>query len=123
MQGETQAVLTGVSRPGRSYWAISLRRLMRKKVGVACLSVIVVMYGAGILSPLVTPYGYNDQNLDIAKQPPPWGGAKIIEKTVVATGNLGSEPKRDHPRSSSAKNGERTGDIFRWESRWGDKTG
>ena len=90
MQGEAQAVLTGVSRPSRSYWAISLRRLMRKKVGVACLSVIVVMYGAGILAPLVTPHGFNDQNLDIAKQPPPWVGAKIIEKTVVATGTRGA---------------------------------
>ena len=90
MRGESQSVLTGVSRPSRSYWAISLGRLMRKKVGVACLSVIVLMYGAGILAPVVTPYGFNDQNLDIAKQPPPWGGAKFIEKTVVATGTRGA---------------------------------
>ena len=89
MRGEAQAVLTGVPRPGRSYWAISLRRLMRKKVGVACLSIIVLMYGAGIFSPLVTPYGFNDQNLDIAKQPPPWVGAKVIEKTVVAADSVG----------------------------------
>ena len=54
----------------RSYWAISLRRLLRKKIGLTCLSVILVMYGAGILAPLVTPYGYNDQNLSIAKQGP-----------------------------------------------------
>ena len=54
----------------RSYWAISLRRLLRKKIGLTCLSVILVMYGAGILAPLVTPYGYNDQNLAIAKQGP-----------------------------------------------------
>ncbi len=89
MRGEAQAVLTGVPRPGRSYWAISLRRLMRKKVGVACLGIIVLMYGAGIFSPLVTPYGFNDQNLDIAKQPPPWVGAKVIEKTVVAADSVG----------------------------------
>ena len=69
--------------PDRSYWAISLRRFLGKKVGVACLGVIVVMYGAGIFAPLVTPYGFNDQNLDIAKQPPPWGGATVFEKTVV----------------------------------------
>ena len=54
----------------RSYWAISFRRLLRKKIGVACLSIIVVMYGAGILAPVVTPYDYNDQNLSIAKQGP-----------------------------------------------------
>ena len=28
------------------------------------------MYGSGILAPLVTPYGYNDQNLSNAKQSP-----------------------------------------------------
>ena len=87
MQGKAQAASTGLSRPSRSYWAISLGRLMRKKVGVACLSIIVVMYGAGIFAPLVTPYGFNDQNLDIAKQPPPWVEAKVIEKTVVAAGS------------------------------------
>lgn len=54
----------------RSYWAISLHRLLRKKVGVTCLTVILIMYGCGILAPLVTPYGYNDQNLSIAKQGP-----------------------------------------------------
>lgn len=54
----------------RSYWAISLRRLLRKKIGVASLSAIILMYGAGVLSPLVTPYGYNDQDLNVAKQGP-----------------------------------------------------
>ena len=55
---------------GRNYWAISLRRLLSNKLGVACLSVILLLYGAGILAPLVTPYGYNDQDLTNVKQPP-----------------------------------------------------
>jgi ABC-type dipeptide/oligopeptide/nickel transport system permease subunit len=55
---------------GQSYWALSLRRLLRKKLGVACLAVILLMYGSGVLAPLVTPYGYNDQNLSMAKQGP-----------------------------------------------------
>ena len=90
MQAEAQVVLSGQPRRSRSYWAISVRRLMRKKVGVICLSIIAVMYGAGILAPLVTPYGFNDQNLNIAKQPPPWVGAKVIEKTVVPTDTRGA---------------------------------
>ncbi|MCH8801604.1 MAG: ABC transporter permease [Chloroflexi bacterium] len=53
-----------------SYWAISFRRLLRKKIGVACLTVILLMYGSGILAPLVTPYGFNDQDLTITKQGP-----------------------------------------------------
>ena len=53
---------------------MALRRLLRKKVAVACLVVIGVMYLAGAFtifrSP--TPYGYNDQNLqaDAVKQGP-----------------------------------------------------
>ena len=53
-----------------SYWAISIRRLLRKKIGVTCLVIIAIMYGSGILAPLVTPYGYNDQDLSITKQTP-----------------------------------------------------
>jgi len=53
-----------------SYWAISIRRLLRKKLGVACLIIILLMYGSGILAPLVTPYGFNDQDLSITKQGP-----------------------------------------------------
>lgn len=65
------AALAG-ERPqrGRNYWAISLRRLLRKKVGVVCLALIVLMYGAGILAPVVTPYDYNNQDLAAAKQGP-----------------------------------------------------
>ncbi|SVA75705.1 uncharacterized protein METZ01_LOCUS128559 [marine metagenome] len=44
--------------------------MFRKKIGVACLAVILVMYGSGILAPLVTPYGFNEQDLSIAKQTP-----------------------------------------------------
>ncbi|PKB79711.1 MAG: hypothetical protein BZY88_11955 [SAR202 cluster bacterium Io17-Chloro-G9] len=50
-----------------------MARLMRKKVAVACIAVIVVMYGSGVLAPLVAPYGYNDQNLATVKERPSWG--------------------------------------------------
>ena len=53
-----------------SYWAISIHRLLRKKIGVTCLVIIAIMYGSGILAPLVTPYDYNDQDLSITKQSP-----------------------------------------------------
>lgn len=61
------------AQPSQGYWAVSLRRLLRKKLAVACLGVILLMYGAGILAPLATPYGYNDQDLSIAKQGPSLG--------------------------------------------------
>jgi len=67
-----EAELTVVPNLERSpsYWAISIRRLLRKKLGVACLTIILLMYGSGILAPLVTPYGFNDQDLSITKQGP-----------------------------------------------------
>jgi len=67
---EAQPVLGPRRQSSPSYWVISLRRLFRKKIGVACLAVILVMYGSGILAPLVTPYGFNEQDLSIAKQTP-----------------------------------------------------
>ena len=70
LRDETQPALDPPGQANRSYWAISFRRLLRKKVGVTCLAVILLMYGSGILAPLVTPYGYNDQDLSITKQGP-----------------------------------------------------
>lgn len=70
MRDEAEAVFTELPRSNRSYWVISVKRLLRKKLGVLCLSIILIMYGAGVLSPLVTPYDYNDQNLAEAKQGP-----------------------------------------------------
>ena len=58
---------------GRNYLTISLRRFLRNRVGVVCLAIILLMYGAGIFAPLVTPYGYNEQNTESianVKQPP-----------------------------------------------------
>ena len=71
MRSENTGVLGEASpRRGRSYLSISLRRLQGNRVGVACLVVILLMYGAGVLAPVVTPYGYNEQNLEITKQGP-----------------------------------------------------
>ncbi len=67
---QAQPALSEQGQHSPSYWAISIRRLLRKKIGVTCLIVITIMYGAGVLAPLVTPYGFNDQNLSITKQSP-----------------------------------------------------
>ena len=70
LSNEAQSAIATRHASSRNYWAISLRRLLRKKVGVACLTIILLMYGSGVLAPLVTPYGYNDQDLSITKQGP-----------------------------------------------------
>ena len=70
MQTEAQEQPVIQHQRSRGYWSISLRRLMGKKVGVACLAIILVMYLAGIFSTWVTPYGYDDQDLSRSKQGP-----------------------------------------------------
>jgi ABC-type dipeptide/oligopeptide/nickel transport system permease subunit len=44
----------------------SLRRLLRKRIAVACLAVISVFYVVGAFAPLIAPYGYAKQNLDLS---------------------------------------------------------
>ena len=71
MRSEAQPIPATPARRARSYWSISLHRLLRKKVALGCLAVILLMYGWGSLTILteftgfgqVTPYGYNEQNL------------------------------------------------------------
>lgn len=53
-----------------SLWRQALRRFARKRVGIACLVVILILYFSGILAPWVTPYGFNEQDLSKALQGP-----------------------------------------------------
>jgi len=57
---------------GRSLWRIAWSRFKRRKVAVAGLVFIILIYAAGILAPWVAPYDYRTQNLDRARQPPSW---------------------------------------------------
>ena len=66
---ETQPTFPAAVR-GQSLWSQSLRRLMRKKVGVACLALILIMYLAGIFAAWVTPYDYKEQDYSALKQRP-----------------------------------------------------
>ena len=55
---------------GESEWRAVWRRLRRKRLAMASLVVIGLIYGAGILAPLIAPYSYNQTNLDIPRQGP-----------------------------------------------------
>ncbi|MBI4336540.1 MAG: ABC transporter permease [Chloroflexi bacterium] len=48
---------------GEGPWARLLRRFLHKKVAVACLALVVALYLAGVLAPLLAPYGYNQTDL------------------------------------------------------------
>ena len=63
MASEGLAQLTLAQSQTQGYWGQAWRRLVRKKIGLVCLGIIIVIYLAGSLASWITPYGYNDQNL------------------------------------------------------------
>ena len=50
-------------RGSRGLWGALTARLLKKKVAVACLIVIGVLYGSGAFAPVVAPYSYRDPDL------------------------------------------------------------
>ena len=70
MAVEGQRAIFKPAAEGRSLWSQSLRRLLRKKVGMTCLVVIFVLYMAGILAPWVTPYSYRELDLSSVREGP-----------------------------------------------------
>lgn len=91
--------------PGREAW----RRLLRKKVAMASLVFLVLLYLAGLFAPWVAPYDHLQQDLDNARQGPSlahplgtdrlgrdilsriiWGArtAAIVSLAAVGTGSI-----------------------------------
>lgn len=84
----------GARRPsGESLTRRSLRRLLRRRIAVVCLSVIAMFYAVGILAPWIAPYGYSQQNLDASFEGPsishPFGtdrtGRDLLSRVIYAT--------------------------------------
>ena len=63
--------LTRVAQPrSRGHLARAWSRLIRKKLAMACMVTLAVVYSAGIFAPLIAPYGYGEQDYTIIRQPP-----------------------------------------------------
>ena len=65
--------LTAVEQRGyrrRGHLARAWSRLLRKKLAVASMIVLVVVYSLGILAPLVAPYSYQQRDLSAMRSPP-----------------------------------------------------
>ncbi|MEX2374721.1 MAG: ABC transporter permease [Dehalococcoidia bacterium] len=56
--------VTEDTRRSESQFQQVIHRLVRKKIAMAALVVIIVIYGAGIFAPLLAPYSYTAINLD-----------------------------------------------------------
>ena len=54
----------------KGHLARAWSRLLHKKLAVACMTLLVIVYGAGILAPLISPHGYTDQDYRAIRKPP-----------------------------------------------------
>jgi ABC-type dipeptide/oligopeptide/nickel transport system permease subunit len=78
---------------GESPWRRVARRLLRKKIAVVCLAFIIVFYTVALFAPLIAPYGYAEQNLDISFQGPSWdhplgtdrNGRDLLSRVIFAS--------------------------------------
>ena len=59
---------TSVGNRGHLHRAFS--RLLRKKLAIACLTAISIIYFLGIFAPLIAPYGYNEQDYQSIREAP-----------------------------------------------------
>ena len=70
----------------KGHLARAWSRLIRKKIALACLITLGVVYSAGIFAPLVAPYSYRDQDYTVIRQPPSlkhWAGTDRAGRDVL----------------------------------------
>ena len=58
--------------PSKGHLARAWSRLIRKKIAVACMVVLVVIYTVGIFAALIAPYSYTEPNFTAIREPPSW---------------------------------------------------
>ena len=65
-----QAAGSEEQRRSRGPWVRAALQLLRRPKAVFGIAVIVLLYGGGILAPLLAPYGFDDQDLLAAREGP-----------------------------------------------------
>ena len=88
---------TSVGNRGHLYRAFS--RLLRKKLAIACLTTISIIYFLGIFAPLIAPYGYNEQDYQSIREAPTFqhiAGTDLKGRDVFFKGSLGDTKHGDN---------------------------
>ena len=61
-------------------------RLVRKKIALACIAILVVLYTSAIFAEWVLPYGYDDQDYTVIREGPSWkhwGGTDFAGRDIL----------------------------------------
>lgn len=86
MVASREIVLPQRARPQpRGHLARAWSRLVRKKLAVACMATMVLVYAAGIFAPLIAPHGYADQDYSAIMKAPSarhWAGTDRAGRDV-----------------------------------------
>lgn len=76
----------GVERPHTSYWQDAWRRLKQNKAAIISLIVVIVIFLAAIIGPLLSPYSYTKQSLIFQNIPPSlehWFGTDNVGRDLL----------------------------------------
>ena len=78
-----------LGRPTRGHLALAWARLVRKRIALACMAALAVVYLLGIFAPVVSffaPYGYTEQDYTAIRKPPSishWAGTDLKGRDVL----------------------------------------
>lgn len=79
--GDAEAIV----RPNIGYWADAWRRLKKNKVAILSLIVLALLSILAVIGPMISGYGYNDQNYSLLTQAPSsahWFGTDELGRDV-----------------------------------------
>lgn len=65
-----QQVAEKIARPALNYWQDAWRRLKKNKLALSGFFIIFILIMMAVSGPVLSPYGYSEQNLSRANQPP-----------------------------------------------------